>query len=170
MPSSNHALILAPLATLLVTATAGAATYLGDLEARKERGFSRYVITEGGRTVWLAGRAALVDLNGKNIAGDFEAQTRTVLAQIDQTLREAGGSIRNVVTMTIFISDRRYNETFVQISKDVFGKLIPDFNYPASALITVTGFAREGVLIEIQATAVLDDRCTAANPCTPVPR
>ncbi len=42
----------------------------------QQRGDREAVITEGGKTVWLAGQIALVDDNGKSLAGDFEGQAR----------------------------------------------------------------------------------------------
>ena len=39
-------------------------------------------------------------------------------------------------------------------------------NYPGSALITVTNFARPGIEIEIQAIGVVGDNCSSENPCS----
>jgi len=66
-------------------------------------------------------------------------------------LRRIGGSLANLVTMTVFINDPRYGDRFVELRKGFF----PDGNYPASALITVAHFARPGMLIEIQGVAVI---------------
>src|SRR2546429_5399610 len=57
------------------------------------------VIAEGGRTVYLAGQTTLADENGANIAGNFEAQTRTIFKLMDKTLQRAGGALKNLVTM-----------------------------------------------------------------------
>ena len=130
------------------------AKYLEGTERQKTRAYSPAVITEGGRTVWLAGQTAVVDGSGKDIAGNFEAQTHEVFALIDQTLRRAGGSLANLVTMTVFIKESRYGDRFVELRRQKF----PDGNYPASALVTVTNFARPGMEIEIQAIAVIGDR------------
>ena len=130
------------------------ATYLEGTERQKTRAYSPAVITEGGRTVWLAGQTAVVDGSGKDISGNFEAQTHEVFALMDQTLRRAGGSLANLVTMTVFIKEARYGDRFVELRRQKF----TDGNYPASALITVTNFARPGMEIEIQAIAVIGDR------------
>jgi enamine deaminase RidA (YjgF/YER057c/UK114 family) len=125
--------------------------HLEGTDIQKSRAFSPAVITEGGRTIWLAGQTATVDESGKDISGNFEAQARTVFALMDKTLRRAGASLANLVTMTVFITDPRYGDAFVKIR----GELFRDGRYPASALITVTAFARPGILIEIQAVAVV---------------
>ena len=46
---------------------------------------------------------------------------------------------------------RRNGDRFIELRKGQF----PDGNFPASALITVSHFARPGMLIEIQGVAVI---------------
>lgn len=125
--------------------------YLEGTDFQKSRAFSPAVITAGGKTVWLAGQTALVDESGRDISGNFEAQARTIFALMDKTLKRAGGTLANLVTMTVFITDARYGDRFVAIR----GEFFRDGRYPASALITVTAFSRPGVLIEIQGVAVV---------------
>ena len=126
------------------------AQYL-DGPQQQTRSYSPAVITEGGRIVWLAGQIATTDTDGNDISGNFEAQTHRVFALMDQTMRRVGGSLANMVTMTVFINDPRHGDRFVEMRKGFF----PDGNYPASALITVSHFARPGMLIEIQGVAVI---------------
>jgi 2-iminobutanoate/2-iminopropanoate deaminase len=120
--------------------------YSPDARAR-ERAFSRAVITEGGRTIWLAGQT----VTGSH---DFDEQTREVFAKLDETIKGAGGAgLADMVTMTVFIKDPRHGDRFTEIRKEIFKE-----NFPASALITVTGFARPEILIEIQGVAVTGNR------------
>jgi 2-iminobutanoate/2-iminopropanoate deaminase len=126
-------------------------TYLEPSERQKARAYSPAVITEGGRVVWMAGQTALADGDGRDISGDFEAQTRRVFALMDETLRRTGGSLADLVTMTVFIKEARHGDRFVEIRRELF----PRGNFPASALITVTNFARPGMEIEIQGVAVV---------------
>jgi enamine deaminase RidA (YjgF/YER057c/UK114 family) len=113
----------------------------------KERAFSRAVITEGGKTVWLAGQTAAANL-------DFEGQTRAIFESLDKTIKAVGGSgLRDIVTMTVFINDVRLGDRFVEIRKEVFKEC-----FPGSALITVTGFARPGVMVEVQGIAVVGSK------------
>jgi enamine deaminase RidA (YjgF/YER057c/UK114 family) len=140
-----------------------AAEYMEKSERQMARAFSPGVITEGGRIVWLAGQTALADDQGRNIAGNFEAQARQVFHLIDQTLNKAGGGVANLVTMTVFITDPRNGDRLTEIRKEIF----PDGNYPGSALITVSNLAVPGMLIEIQGIAVIGDRCSKENSCLP---
>jgi len=127
-------------------------SFLEPSDAQKGRAYSPAVITDGGRIVWLAGQTALVDGDGRDIAGNIEAQTRRVFALMDATLRRAGGTLADLVTMTVFIKEPRYGDRFVEIRRESF----PDGKFPASALITVTNFARPGMEIEIQGVAVVE--------------
>ncbi|MGH7334758.1 MAG: RidA family protein [Candidatus Rokuibacteriota bacterium] len=129
-------------------------TYLEPSERQQARAYSPAVVTDGGHIVWLAGQTATMDAEGKDISGDFEAQTRHVFALMDQTLARAGGRLADLVTMTVFIKDPRHGDRFVEIRKTMF----PDGRFPASALITVSNFARPGIEIEIQGIAVVSTR------------
>jgi 2-iminobutanoate/2-iminopropanoate deaminase len=133
------------------TATPAKVQHLEATDFQKSRGFSPAVITEGGKTVWLAGQTTVTDLEGKDISGKFDEQARTIFALINRTLERAGGSLANMVTMTVFINDARYGDRFVAIRREHF----PDGRYPCSALLTISGFARPGILIEIQGVAVI---------------
>ena len=120
-------------------------------DQQKSRSFSPAVITEGGKIVWLAGQTTLTDLQGRDISGKFDEQAHTIFALLDRTLQRAGGSLANLVTMTVFINDVRNGDRFVQIRREHF----PEGRYPCSALLTISGFARPGIVIEIQGVAVI---------------
>jgi len=125
--------------------------YLEQSEFQKTRAYSPAVITQGGRTVYLAGQTATRDAEGRDISGNFEAQVNTIFALLDATLRKVGGSLADMVTMTVFINDPRNGDRFVEMRRGFFA----EGKYPASALITVSHFARPGMLIEIQGIAVI---------------
>jgi enamine deaminase RidA (YjgF/YER057c/UK114 family) len=127
--------------------------YLAPTERQASRAYSPAIVTRGGRTVYLAGQTALVDLDGKSLLGDFDGQARTIFKMLDKTLQQVGGSLHDMMTMTVFINDQRYGDGFVELRKEFF----PAGKYPCSALITVTGFARPGMLIEIQGIAFIAD-------------
>ena len=127
------------------------AVYMEKSDFQKSRAYSPAVITQGGKIVWLAGQTATRDEAGNDISGNFEAQVRTIFSLLDKTLKKAGGSLANMVTMTVFINDPRLGDRFVEMRAGFF----PDGNFPGSALITVSHFARPGMLIEIQGVAVI---------------
>src|SRR5271168_2161483 len=119
-------------------------------EASQARAYSQAVITEDGRTIWLAGQVGATDGSGRSLAGDFDGQVREVFSRLGQTLAEAGGNLGDMVTMTVFITDARYGDRFTLLRKEIFGD-----NFPASALITVAGLARPEMLVEVQGIAVI---------------
>src|SRR6266850_2023309 len=149
-------------ALLALPLAAHAAEYMEKTPFQLSRAFSPGVITEGGRIVWVAGQTATRDFQGNDISNNFEAQVKQVFGQVDQVLKRAGGSLANVVSMTVFIKESRYGDRFVEMRKDMF----QNGNYPGSALLTVTNFARPGIEIEIQAIGVIGDRCSGDTPCS----
>ena len=121
--------------------------YAPDARAQ-ERAFSRAVTAEGGKTVWLGGQTASLPP-----VADFDAQVRDVFAAIERTLKAQGGTLQDMVTRTVFITDARNGDRFVTIRKEIFKQC-----FPASALITVTGLAVPGLLVEVQGIAVIGSK------------
>jgi 2-iminobutanoate/2-iminopropanoate deaminase len=120
--------------------------YSPDPQAQR-RAFSRAVVTAGGRTIWLAGQTA----SGPDL--DFDSQVREVFSKLDATIKGAGGNgLADMVTMTVFIKDARLGDRFVELRREIFKE-----RFPASALITVTGFARPEILVEVQGVVVVDE-------------
>ncbi len=80
------------------------------------RAYSPAVLTEGGKTVWLAGHTGAVDDAGKSLAGDFDAQCRQTFRNIEKTLAEAGAKLADLVTMTVFLIDARLHHAHDRIA------------------------------------------------------
>ncbi|HEX3861226.1 MAG TPA: RidA family protein [Stellaceae bacterium] len=118
-------------------------------ERAQARAYSQAVITESGRTIWLAGQVALEDAAGQSLAGDFDGQVREIFNRLGQTLAEAGASLADMVTMTVFITDARYGDRFTELRRQIFHD-----DFPASALITVAALANPAMLVEVQGVAV----------------
>ena len=78
-------------AALLVGSAAEARDFIKG-ERPQQRGYSQAVITEGGKTVWLAGQLAIVDDTGKSLAGNFEGQVRQIFKLLGATLEKAAAS------------------------------------------------------------------------------
>ena len=102
--------ILAGFLFALVSLPVAAAECMEKTPFQLSRAFSPGVITDGGKIVWVAGQTATRDNDGKDIANNFEAQVKQVFSQVDQVLKRAGGSLANVVTMTVFIKESRYGD------------------------------------------------------------
>lgn len=144
-------LVIAGLYVVILDAGSATRDYYAD-ERGTLRRYSRAVVTEGGRTVWLAGQTTLEDAQGNPIAGDFDAQLRENFRLIGAHLEELGGTVRDIVTMTVYATDVANADRYVEIKEEVFG----DGPYPSSAWIGVVGFSRPGVVVEVKAVAVVD--------------
>jgi 2-iminobutanoate/2-iminopropanoate deaminase len=119
---------------------------------QEQRAYSPAVITQGaGRIIWLAGQGGHVADDGKLLAGDFEAQCRQAFRNIEKTLAAAGAKLSDMVTMTVFLIDARHTTRMTEIRREIFGS-----DFPASAAITVAGFAVPDMMIEIQGIAVAE--------------
>ena len=119
--------------------------------AEEERAYSPAIKVTGGTTVYLAGVGATTDENGKSLGGDFEGQVRATFERIRANLARAGGTLDDIVTMTVFIRDMQYGTHFTQIRREYFSQ-----GYPCSALIGIDSLARPEMMVEIQAVAVVE--------------
>jgi enamine deaminase RidA (YjgF/YER057c/UK114 family) len=117
-----------------------------------KRAFSPAVIAEGAhRMIFIAGHTGQTDDDGRSLAGDFDAQFRQTFRNIEKTLGQAGGKLRDIVTMTVFLIDARHTTRMTELRAELFGK-----DFPASAAITVHGFAQPDMMIEVQGIAVTE--------------
>ena len=125
-------------------------TFVRGARAEK-RAYSPAVVTaETGKIIWLAGHTGAVDEAGNSLAGDFDAQCRQTFRNIEKTLGEAGAKLSDLVTMTVFLIDARHTTRMTELRSEILGK-----DFPASAAITVAGFAQPEMMIEIQGVAVV---------------
>jgi 2-iminobutanoate/2-iminopropanoate deaminase len=115
------------------------------------RAFSRAVVTRGGRTAYLAG-VVDIDEHGGSITGDAEASARAVLDRLRDAVEGVGGTLTDVVTMTVYLTDPRYGEELVRVRHEYF----EPGTFPAATMLTCAALARPELRMEIQAIAVLD--------------
>ena len=136
-------LMMALAAFFLASGAMAKECYAPD-ERAQQRAFSRVVTTEGGKTLWLAGHTAAPNTT-------FDQQVRSIFADLDKNIKATGGAgLSDMVTMTVFITDTRLGDRFIELRKEAFREC-----FPASALITVAGLAQPGLLVEIQGIAVV---------------
>jgi 2-iminobutanoate/2-iminopropanoate deaminase len=81
----------------------------------------------------------------------FRHRRRQTFRNIEKTLTEAHCSLKDIVTMTVFVIDARFTTRMTELRAEIFGK-----DFPASAAITVSGFALPEIMIEIQGIAVAE--------------
>ncbi len=103
-----------------------------------------------GNTIYVSGQASL-DAKG-NLVGpsDVVAQTRQTLENMKTVLAAAGATLDDVVKVTVYLANRDDRPKVNEVRKEYFKA-----NRPASTLIEISRFAIEGMLIEIEAIAVV---------------
>lgn len=117
------------------------------------RGYS-YVVTATGKMVFVAGQIAL-DKDGKVVGqGDLRAQTVQVLENVQACLAAAGATFADVVKLNTYVVNLKPED--LPVIREVRSRYLPAENPPASTMVGVTALAIEGVLIEIEAIAVIE--------------
>ena len=113
-------------------------------------GYSHVVeVTAPGRIVYIAGQLG-VDRDGK-VVGDFRRQAVQTFENLKTALAAVGAQFRHVVKLNNYLVDRAHLPTF----REVRDGYLAENDRPASTTIAISGLAREGALIEIEAVAVL---------------
>jgi enamine deaminase RidA (YjgF/YER057c/UK114 family) len=104
-----------------------------------------------GRLVVLSGQIAL-DGEGNLVgAGDLEAQTRQVFANLEAALAAAGARWEHVVRFGYFLRDAGG----VGVVRAVRAEFVPEGVSPAASLVEVSRLVRDDLLVEIEAMAVV---------------
>ena len=112
--------------------------------------YTHAVIAEGGRLVFVAGEVAL-DSAGRLVGvGDFRAQARQTYGNVERALRAAGADWNDVVKTTTYVTDVRELPALLAVRSE-FIKGDP----PPNTLVQVVKLAREELLIEVEAIAVI---------------
>jgi enamine deaminase RidA (YjgF/YER057c/UK114 family) len=117
-----------------------------ELGTPEQFGYSNVV--KAGTLVFLAGQCAIDE--DYNSTGDFAAQSRECLERVVAAVEAAGGTIDDIVTMTVYMLDVRKGRIFTEIRKELFGR-----DFPASTVIGVAQLMPPDALVEVQAIAVL---------------
>ena len=112
--------------------------------------FSAGVEAPAGRTVYVSGQVAM-DAEGAVVGeGDAKAQTEKVLENVSVVLEEAGGSLDDIVKVTVFITDMGIYDEVHEVRRRYFGE-----PYPASSMLEVSALIDPRLLVEVEAVAVI---------------
>lgn len=117
-------------------------------------GFAHAVVTEGGRTIWLAGQSG-TDRQGRLLApGRLVPQLDQALANLLTVVAAAGGTPQDLVQLRIYVSDaesyRSARPALGAIWRRHFGRY-----YPAITLVAVSGFYDPEAVVEVDGMAVI---------------
>jgi reactive intermediate/imine deaminase len=110
-----------------------------------------------GDLLLVSGQAA-IDEHGHVVGeGDFDAQAEQTFRNLQRVLEAGGSSLRNVVKVTIFLTDMANFPKVVELRGRWFTP-----PYPADTIVEVTSLALPELQIEIEAIAVADEAAERA--------
>jgi reactive intermediate/imine deaminase len=104
-----------------------------------------------GDLLFISGQAAYDDAGRVVGAGDFAVQAEKAMTNLDRALRAGGSSLKNIIKVTIFLTDMRHFESIVKLRERWF--VAP---YPADTIVEVRSLYSPEAMIEIEAIAVAD--------------
>jgi reactive intermediate/imine deaminase len=101
--------------------------------------------------LFISGQAA-IDQNGRIVGiGDFDAQAKQAFENLDRVLRAGRSSLKNVIKVTIFLTDMGYFDRIVDLRGRWFTA-----PYPADTIVEVRSLYSPDAMIEIEAIAVAE--------------
>jgi len=116
--------------------------------------FSQAATVRGGKTIYVSGQVAL-DEKGELVGrGDLRAQTRKVFENLKLALAAAGAGFESVVKMNYYIVG--YRPEHLASIREVRSEYLSRTDPPASTLVAVEALFQDGVLIEVEAIAVVE--------------
>jgi reactive intermediate/imine deaminase len=102
---------------------------------------------QAGNLVFLSGQIPLVPGTMEVVAGDFEARARQVFDNLSAVAEAAGGSLNDVVKLTIFLTDLGNFATVNSVMESYFER-----PYPARAAVGVASLPKG---VDVEADAIL---------------
>ena len=115
------------------------------------RAFSQGVIPHEGKTIYITGQVAW-DTNHQIVGkGDVRAQLHKTIENIEIILNDAGGILQDIVSLTIYFTDRAQLPAIQAVRSEYFSASTA----PTSTLIQVVGLVDPDLLVEIVPIAVI---------------
>jgi len=115
------------------------------------RGFTQAWRVEAPAAILFVSGQVPLDDDGNLVApGDFDGQARRTFENLGRVLDEAGGTFGDIVKVTVYLTDMARLPDYGRIKAEyIRGRP------PASTAVGVTALAVPGLMIEVEATAVL---------------
>lgn len=120
------------------------------------RAFSmaQVVRSKGGSYVHVSGQTA-IDKEGAHVGSDLAAQLEVALENLRLALAGAGATPSDLVSVTTYIVDFEPEQLAVYVP--ALNNFFDPDNLPACSMLGISALAQPGLLVEIEAVAVLDD-------------
>jgi enamine deaminase RidA (YjgF/YER057c/UK114 family) len=114
-------------------------------------GYTHVVEVTAGRPVYIAGQVALNPAGVLVGPGDIRAQARQVFDNLQAALQAVGAGFDQVVKLTYYLLDA----TQLPVVREIRDQYVNIQQPPASTAVEVRRLARDDLLIEIEAVAVI---------------
>jgi reactive intermediate/imine deaminase len=114
--------------------------------------YAPFLLSQGirfGDLLFISGQAG-ADEGGKIVEGGFRAQGEQAFANLRRALKAGGSSLRDVIKVTIFVTDMGNFQEVVELRRKFFSE-----PYPADTIAEVKALYNPDVMIEIEAIAAI---------------
>jgi len=103
-----------------------------------------------GNMLFISGQVPINPYTGEKCFGNIKEQTQQVLKNIDDVLKAAGADKKDVMKMTVYVSDIAYWDEVNQVYSEYFGE-----HKPARTIVP-TKELHYGFLVEMDAIAYIE--------------
>lgn len=104
---------------------------------------------KAGKMVFLSGQLGIDPASG-DLPASFEAQCRQAFRNVFALVEAAGGTKKDIVRQTVFLTDLNNFATVNKVMSEFF-----EAPYPARSCVEISALPKGG-LVEVEATVVLD--------------
>ena len=114
--------------------------------------YEPYLLSQGirfGDLLFISGQAGAGD-DGRIVDGGFLAQGEQAFANLRRALEAGGASLRDVITVTIFVTDMGHFQDVVALRRKFFSA-----PYPADTIAEIKALYDPRAMIEIEAIAAV---------------
>lgn len=114
--------------------------------------YAPFLLSQGiryGNLLFISGQAGAAD-DGRIVEGGFRAQGEQAFANLRRALEAGGSSLKDVVKVTIFVTDMSHFKDVVELRRQFFSE-----PYPADTIAEVKALYDPAAMIEIEAIAAV---------------
>jgi reactive intermediate/imine deaminase len=114
--------------------------------------YEPYLLSQGirfGDLLFISGQAGAGD-DGRIVDGGFIAQGEQAFANLQRALEAGGSSLRDVIKVTIFVTDMGHFQDVVALRRQFFSA-----PYPADTIAEIKALYDPRAMIEIEAIAAV---------------
>lgn len=120
--------------------------------------YAPFLLSQGikfGDLLFVSGQAGAGD-DGKIVEGGFREQGEQAFANLERALKAGGSSLKDVLKVTIFVTDMGNFKEVVELRRKFFAE-----PYPADTIAEVKALYDPQVMIEIEAIAAVREEKVA---------